>query len=168
MTFTTASQDGSYKLHKAFKEVPEGVTTTSCKGCSYEVFVKVCKFIVPYPELKAACRPWSYNTLSSLSAERLCNLCCHLSFAMSLRELKGCNPKSALVTSEDVLDGQAKIIRAALSCTLSKALACSLVGTSTSAPWTYCIQDEHALDAHRKVLVAQQLPPSAAHAHSPG
>ena len=43
---------------------------------------------------------------------------------------------SALVTSEDVLGGQRKIIRVALSCTLSNALQCSLVGTSTSAPYS--------------------------------
>ena len=81
-------------------------------------------------------RPRSYKTFSSLSTERPYNLCCHLSFAISLRELKSSNPMSALVTSEDVLGGQAKIIRAALSCTLSKALQCSLVGTSTSAPYS--------------------------------
>ena len=42
--------------------------------------------------------PRSYKTLSSLLAERPWNLCCHFSFAISLRELKRCKPVSALVT----------------------------------------------------------------------
>ena len=106
-------------------KVPHMLSTTC-------LHVRLCR-----PRVRAlAGSPRSYKTLSSLSAERPCNLCCHLSFAISLRELKSCNPISALVTSEDVLGGQRKIIRAALSCTLSNALQCSLVGTSTSAPYS--------------------------------
>ena len=75
-----------------------------------------------------------YKTFSKrlFAKYKLCNLCCHFSFAISLRELSKDKCKSPLTASDAVKVGHPKMSLAALSCTDSKALQCTGLGTSTS------------------------------------